>query len=654
MYTYSFDFVNAIAVVSQRPANIRIKSSTLEAVHVKLSVDLIRKQCSLVHVAEVTPPKVNGRKIKCGSAIWLGDNDVISIVGREFVLRTDFESFQPNPSTDVENVYGGVDKSDADTNTPVQKQMKNRPQRAFGCPIDENTGTFMNQTQPTKLKINTVAPNKNKIASPLHSLSSVSSLSASESEISCSPKCQSRIVMFPTNSDGDDAKGMSESQHREKSTKHVQFEGDKSSFVHEVTEGDDDDDEEVDENDFYDIIAEADRLMLNKEDEFAVQVNYNRMALEKQGSCSMSSVRAGEHTDDHLKELEKMKKSSPIDRINESMGESDDEERFVDTVELTLPSFPAETSDEEGDVVKVTSSCYIANTNIGTVTAMSSSSSEKVNESVVVDNICAPRVENSHQDTLYPANNDVDNDLVTKLSYGDDSTKNNVVECGESGIGDDLNEDNQSDDVADHQNDVVDVRNIFGIVNDQCNVNIDEGDDNTQIAGSSYDILRQETMVEPVESPPDCTAQVDQFNLENAEQSFSQSEPPHQAALSALVESPDAISSLTYSPTIYTASTSHNSHVTRIMMSLALLEPIGSSHFENQDIQRQNESDSTEQKSTSSSSMESGMVTGALSGVGSASTMLQPPPEAPWERRQQGEWCLHSFRYLSRSWRGFF
>jgi hypothetical protein len=34
--------------------------------------------------------------------------------------------------------------------------------------------------------------------------------------------------------------------------------------------------------------------------------------------------------------------------------------------------------------------------------------------------------------------------------------------------------------------------------------------------------------------------------------------------------------------------------------------------------------------------------------------MLRPPPDAPSGKRQQGVWCLHTFRYLSRSWRGFF
>ena len=474
------------------------------------------------------------------------------------------------PWNDVENI-DATTRCKHDAGTSLQKAK--RTSRAFGRSLDENSGVFASQS-PTKLQINTVTLS-GKVSSPLHSLSSVSSLSASESDAPKSPLTRPLLEVFPS-SDGGDHHDISKSTTyktfrtgekyapRDKSTtKHVQFERESTS----ITYGSDSDHMD-DEDDFFDIIAEADRLMLSHEEKFAVQVEYNRLALEE--VCKVSDVKRRDEV------------NTAAD-VSKAVVESDDDEgrKDVDNISPSLPQFHDETSDEEGIAFNVTTTCFISNTDMSGV---KSAECEK-----------------------FPVEDDCTQEMDTSSKYAPRSSE--VLHSASESLG-----------------------------SEEC-VNKIAGAHDNKLEATLFDYIVDS------ETRNACVAMEQQPESEGASTAASTVAStvasPGAASISQLpvVESENSVVASTVMLP-HAVDTSNMNHVIRLLLSLALLEPLSKYHLEANEVYSVDDVDDIEDE---------------LKTEGDEfAVMLRPPPDAPSGKRQQGVWCLHTFRYLSRSWRGFF
>ena len=263
------------------------------------------------------PPKLNGSKIRHGSTVSLRSNDVISISGRDFIFRKGDSYILFDMKVELQAlillhippfvlmivVSQGEDSNDVENKSTVAKESSlmspNKASkrataalRCFGKELSENISRNLD-LQPLKLEVQTnmIRDRDGNYKSPLHSFSSTSSYSISDTDNPHSPDYlrvmpSSDGVPFPDHSgDKFPVKCNKITPNANENDKHNITKTEK--HVHFTPNNNLDEDDEDDDDMFFDIIAEADRLLLNNEDKLAVDVNYNRIDLEVEGTSDV-------------------------------------------------------------------------------------------------------------------------------------------------------------------------------------------------------------------------------------------------------------------------------------------------------------------------------------------------------------------------------
>ena len=540
------------------------------------------------------------------------------------------------PYHDLENT--AINKVSVDINKKVDGVHKKRKDssRSFGRQFDENSGAFYHQS-PVKLQITTALPSSDKAGSRPHSLSSLSSLSASEaSDLAFSPKSPAGMVQVvpsttrPAGNDStlctatDSAVSSASSSTRKtyrsgqksqeggsiSSKKHVQFEGDTSLLPLHNAAHSDLDDEEFNEDDFFDIIAEADRLMLNKVEEFAVKVDYNRLVLDRTAGAGAgagvysSAVDEIDQTSGHVEETAVCTAPNIISTESETNADVDN------SSDLSLPTFPCDTSDDETESVSVTTSCSITTTDMSTQVSVTTSPEfieglcikEETSEVPFVTQTCC-------DDEIARVSTDINNDASVDIK------SSSSVDISLSASASAASSDGSSRDQDQQVTGISSV--VVSYADSQPTCEKDDSRDCCESVPSSERLVR---------SYPS--------NLVSAEPSVvtvtvaapTDPPPPSPSEFKKILDDCNVDAILTSHP-------SNLAHILRVLFSLAVMKPLTDSTVE-----------SKEEEVTQS----------ADESVSTIALGLAPPPAVPVGRRQQGEWYLHTFRYLSRSWRGFF
>jgi hypothetical protein len=571
------------------------------------------------------------------------------------------------PWNDTENAVGKTSQIQYNANTvkPYKHRQTDNALRSFGKQFDENSGQFHFQSplKLQRLQVDTADPAAavcRSLSSPLHSLSSLSSLSANESDTASSPVAKG-ILVFPItdgaskhgtgndNGDGSDADVFSKldrtgttsmrktyrsgekSRRRRGAHKHVQFEGDVAKEGHSgVDSGKEEDDEDDEEEAFFDIIAEADRLMLSAE-QSPFQVDYSRLVLNStaEGVALTSRDRPAVVVDQRVTDA--ASKTCREEKSELAVANSSSFEVHCDVIELSVHSTLDCDSDEDDEDEESASALTLPSFSENTLNNKAANTFTDLDDAgeEVFHTIDSEQVTGVTEATARgevggeKKGSEEDEEEELEQSFGDETAPGatslvaSARDC--SPLDRAVGSTSEESTITVDSYVMVELPQEEGVGDDEDSSEEDRGEEDSGEEDSGEEDSRGDERVaaspsekcsEPLLHPPPPPAEGTSHTLcSSAAQRHASAAPP--AALHG---------------------DSYLGHVVEIMLSLAVMDPLSSELI----VEEEEEEEGGKREQLEQDDQVSGVLR-----------------QGKGRRRGRGDWFLSAFRYLSRAWRGF-